>query len=220
MPDADVVIQNALLLDRPAVVMIGGWSGCGIPTKLIRILAKVVTDHPGTRLEVVHVGADREIDSLFATGRVTRFITSFALGSENTRHFTAWSRSLSAAVDLVTQGTLAERIRAAAFGIGPFYLETEQSSPFDSGKEVRQFGNKLFVLESPLKGDLSLISASAADEYNNLHYYGSSMNFNPLMAAASAVTVAEVRRRLTSPLPPSGVHTPGIVISKVVASGH
>ena len=120
--------------------------------------------------------------------------------------------------ELVPQGTLSERIRAAGAGIGAFYTPTSVNTEVAQGKEHRVIDGRTYVLEYPLRADYALIRARRADTLGNLQYRRSQRNFNPIMAAAAATTIVEVESPLEEPgaIPPDEVHTPGIYVDRIV----
>jgi len=120
-------------------------------------------------------------------------------------------------LELVPQGTLSERIRAAGAGIGGFYTRTAAGTKIAEGREQREIDGKLYVFEKPLKGDLALVRADRADRWGNLVYRKSARNFNPVVATAATLTVAQVRDMVElGSFDPECIHTPGIFVDRVV----
>lgn len=214
-----------------ASVMIGGFGGAGgQPTRLMIALS----EHRARRLTIIGNVAGiskttgygwpphlEPIDQgiFFETGQAVRIICSFPIPGQ-TRPLSeiekAW-REGRAEVIVVPQGTLAERIRAGGAGIPAFYTPTGVGTPVAEGKEVRCFDGKPYLLERGLSADYALIRAKRADTYGNLEYVGTSRAFNPVMAPAADVTIAEVDE-IVEPggIDPERVGTPGIYVNRLV----
>jgi 3-oxoadipate CoA-transferase alpha subunit len=201
-----------------ATVMIGGFGLAGQPAALIEGLI----EQGATDLTVVSNNAgngDQGLAALLAAGRVRRIVCSFPRQTDSWV-FDELYRSGRIELELVPQGTLAERIRAAGAGIGAFYTPTGAGTLIAEGKEVRELGGRPHILELPLHADLALISAYRADALGNLVYRRTSRNFGPLMAAAARTTVAQVDRVVpVGALDPESVVTPGIYVQRVVEVG-
>ncbi|WAB82702.1 3-oxoacid CoA-transferase subunit A [Microcella daejeonensis] len=201
-----------------ATVMIGGFGLAGQPAALIEGLI----EHGATDLTVVSNNAgngDHGLAALLAAGRVRRIVCSFPRQTDSWV-FDELYRSGRIELELVPQGTLAERIRAAGAGIGAFYTPTGAGTLIAEGKEVRELDGRPHILELPLHADLALISAYRADALGNLVYRRTSRNFGPLMAAAARTTVAQVDRVVpVGALDPESVVTPGIYVQRVVEVG-
>lgn len=201
-----------------ATVMIGGFGLAGQPAALIEGLI----EHGASDLTVVSNNAgngDHGLAALLAAGRVRRIVCSFPRQTDSWV-FDELYRSGRIELELVPQGNLAERIRAAGAGIGAFYTPTGAGTLIAEGKEVREFGGRPHILELPLHADLALISAYRADPLGNLVYRRTSRNFGPLMAAAARTTVAQVDRVVpVGALDPESVVTPGIYVQRVVEVG-
>ena len=203
-----------------ATVMIGGFGGSGAPIELIHALIDrhVVTGHP-TGLTVVnnnagngHVG----LAALIEQGMVAKLICSFPR-SADPKVFTDLYLAGGIELELVPQGTLAERIRAGGAGIPAFYTPTSYGTDLAKGKPVEEFEGRPYVRERWLKADFALIKAELGDSYGNLTYRMAARNFNPLMAMAAACTIAQVTR-VTEPggIDPEQVITPGIFVQGIV----
>ncbi|MCK6507437.1 CoA transferase subunit A [Myxococcota bacterium] len=196
-----------------ATLMAGGFGLCGIPEKLIAALAD-----RGCK-ELTFISNNAGVDGfglgiLLERRQIKRMISSYV--GEN-KEFARQFLSGELQVDLTPQGTLAERIRAGGAGIPAFYTPTGVGTPVAEGKEVRDFGGRQYVLETALTADFSLVKAWKADRHGNLVYRETARNFNPMMATAGRITIAEVEE-LVEPgqLDPDQVHTPGIYVQRVI----
>lgn len=214
------VVESAAQAVAPikngSTVMIGGFGVAGQPVELIDALI----DQGATDLTVVNNNAgngDVGLAKLIHLGRVRKIICSFPRQSDS-HHFDAKYHAGEIDLEVVPQGNLAERIRAAGAGIGAFYTPTGYGTPLAEGKEVRELGGTMQVLEYPIRGDYSLTKAATADKAGNLVYRKTARNFGPIMAAAAAhsiVQVSDVVER--GQLDPEAVVTPGIYVDTVVA---
>jgi 3-oxoadipate CoA-transferase alpha subunit len=199
-----------------ATVMISGFGPPGQPVSLIEaLLERGVTD-----LTVINnnagAGGDA-IGQLFAAKRVRKVVCSFpkAIGSTI---FDELYHAGEIELELVPQGTLAERIRAAGAGIGGFFTRTGFGTELAEGKEVREIDGKGYVFEQPLYADFALIKARAGDAMGNLVYRKTGRNFGPVMAPAGAITVAEVDEIVpVGALDPETIVTPGIYVDRIVS---
>lgn len=198
-----------------ATVMIGGFGAAGQPVELIDAL---IASGAGD-LTVVNNNAgngDVGLAALIREGRVRRIVCSFPRQSDSW-HFDARFRAGEIELELVPQGNLAERIRAAGAGIGGFYTPTGYGTPLAEGKEVRQIRGRHYVLEYPLHADYALVRAHIADEFGNLVYRKTARNFGPIMAAAARTTVVQVAEVVpVGGLDPEHVVTPCIYVDRVV----
>jgi 3-oxoadipate CoA-transferase alpha subunit len=198
-----------------AVVLVGGFSSVGLPLHLLDALA----EQGARELTIVsnNAGAYRlGISRLLELGRVRKVVCSFPRSATSTAFEDAY---MAGKVDLeiVPQGTLAERMRAAGAGVGAFYTPTSYGTELAEGKEVREIHGKMQVLEYALHGDLALIEAWQSDRWGNLTYRGSGRNFNPVMATAAKMTVAQVQHvAQLGELDPESIVTPGIYVNRVV----
>jgi 3-oxoadipate CoA-transferase alpha subunit len=198
-----------------ATVMIGGFGPAGQPTDLVEaLLVQGATD-----LVVVSNNAGNAEDPLarlIAAGRVRRMVCSFPRQPDSW-HFDAAYRAGTIQLELVPQGNLAERIRAAGAGIGAFYTPTGFGTPLAEGKETRRIDGVDHVLEFPIRADLALVRAHRADTAGNLVYRKTARNFGPIMATAAAHTAAQVSTVVPAgELDPESVVTPGIYVDSVV----
>lgn len=197
-----------------ATILVGGFGDVGQPNALIEGLIDV-----GARdLTLVANNAGFEptvgLAKLMAAGRVRKIVCSFPKASTV---FEDLFRAGKIELEIVAQGTLAERLRAAGAGIPAFFTRTTVGTLLAAGKETREFNGKTYVLERALAGDVALIEAWRADRWGNLTYRGSGQNFNPVMATAAALTVAQVDAFAElGDLTPGMIGTPGIYVDRVV----
>lgn len=198
-----------------ATILVGGFGTAGQPTELIEALL----DHGARELTVVSNNAgsgDEGLALLLAQGRVRKIICSFPRQADSW-HFDRLYRAGRIELELIPQGNLAERLRAAGAGIGGFFTPTGYGTELAKGKESRVIGGKGYVLESPLHGDLALIKAERSDRWGNLTYRKAARNFGPVMAMAARTTVASVHELVElGSLDPESVVTPGIHVNRVV----
>jgi 3-oxoadipate CoA-transferase alpha subunit len=212
--DLDAAVRG---IEDGATMLIGGFGRAGMPFALIEALLR-----QGAReLTVVNNNAgngDTGLAALLAAGQVRKMICSFPRQSDS-YVFDELYRAGKVELELVPQGTLAERIRAGGAGIGGFYTPTGVGTPLAGGKEVRTIDGRDYLLEHPIRGDVALVRAHIADGMGNLVYRKTGRNFGPIMASAAALTVAEVSRVVaTGALDPEGVVTPGIFVDRVVVA--
>lgn len=195
------------------MLMAGGFGLCGIPEQLIAALVErgvkdltVVSNNAGVD--------DFGLGLLLQTRQIRKMISSY-VGENKTFERQFLNGELE--VELVPQGTLAERIRAGGAGIPAFYTPTGFGTPVAEGKEVREFNGRACVLERSLFADFALIKAWRGDRHGNLVFRRTARNFNPMMATAARVTIAEVEE-LVEPgeIDPDSVHTPGIFVQRIV----
>ena len=211
-PDA----QRALaLLKDGMTVMIGGFGGSGQPNYLIdALIERQVGD-----LTVINNNAgngDTGLAALLSAGRVRKIICSFPRQVDS-HVFDRLYRSKQLELELVPQGNLAERIRAAGAGIGAFFCPTGFGTELTRGRETRRIGDRDYVLEYPLHADFALISALEGDRWGNLIYRKTARNFGPIMAMAAKHSIAQVQRVVElGALDPEHVVTPGIFVQAVV----
>jgi 3-oxoadipate CoA-transferase alpha subunit len=198
-----------------ATVMIGGFGAAGQPVELIEALLA----SGATGLVVVNNNAgngDRGLAALIGAGQVGKIICSFPRQSDSW-HFDAKYRAGQIELELVAQGNLAERIRAAGAGIGAFYTPTGFGTVLAEGKEQRVIGGRGYVLEYPIRADFALIAAHVADRLGNLVYRKTARNFGPIMAAAATTTVTQVSTIVSAGgLDPENIVTPCIYVDRVV----
>jgi len=198
-----------------ATVMIGGFGTAGMPSELIdALIAKGSKD-----LTIVNNNAgnaDTGLAALLKARQVKKIICSFPRQTDSWV-FDGLYKKGDIELELVPQGNLAERIRAAGAGIGAFYTPTGYGTPLAAGKETRHIDGRDYVLEYPIHADFALIKALRGDRWGNLVYRKTARNFGPIMAAAAKCTIAQVREIVNlGDLDPENVVTPGIFVQRVV----
>ncbi len=198
-----------------ATVMIGGFGTAGIPNELVDGLIEqgagdltIVNNNAGN--------AEQGLAALLKAGRVRKIICSFPRQADS-HVFDALYRAGKIELELVPQGNLSERIRAAGAGIGAFFTPTGYGTELAKDKETREIGGRPYVLEYPIHADLALIKAERGDRWGNLTYRKAARNFGPVMAMAAKRTIASVHEIVPlGALDPENVVTPGIFVSKIV----
>ena len=200
-----------------STVLVGGFGMAGMPVQLIDALI----DQGAGDLTVVSNNAgngDSGLAALLAKGRVRKVICSFPR-QHDSWVFDRLYRDGKIELELVPQGNLAERMRAAGAGIGAFYCPTGVGTPLADGKETREIGGRTYLLEYPIRGDVALICAHRADRMGNLVYRRTARNFGPVMATAATTVVAQVTEVVdTGELDPEAVVTPSIYVDRVVVA--
>ncbi|RJG11610.1 3-oxoacid CoA-transferase subunit A [Massilia cavernae] len=209
-------VEEALApIQDGATVMIGGFGGAGQPAELIDGLIA----HGARDLVVVNNNAgngDTGLAALLKAGQVRKIICSFPRQADS-HVFDALYRAGKLELELVPQGNLAERIRAAGAGIGAFFTPTGYGTLLAEGKETREIGGKMYVLEQPIHADVALIKAEKGDRWGNLVYRMTARNFGPVMASAAALTIASVHELVElGSLDPEAVVTPGLFVQRLV----
>lgn len=200
-----------------AVVLVGGFGSVGQPNALIDGLI----EQGAKDLTIVanNAGAGRQgLARLMELGRVRKIVCSFPRSAGSVVFEELYSAG-RLELEIVPQGTLAERIRAAGAGVPAFFTPTAAGTRLAEGKETREIGGRLCVLETALTADLALVEAWSADRWGNLTYRSSGRNFNPVMATAGRVTAAQAQHRVEV-LDPEAVVTPGIFVDRVVEVAH
>ena len=199
-----------------AVVLIGGFGGAGEPRHLLDALF----EQGATDLTIVgiHAGmADDGIGRLVAAGRVRKAIVSWARNPTGAIPLAAQMAAGRAELELVPQGTLAERIHAAGAGVPAFFTATSVGTALAAGKETRDIDGRTYVLEKAIHGDVALIEAWQADRWGNLTYRRAGRNLNPVMAAAASLTIAQTQHLVPlGAIDPDHIVTPGIYVHRVV----
>jgi 3-oxoadipate CoA-transferase alpha subunit len=209
-------ISNAVA-DIPdgATVMVGGFGASGSPVELIHALI----DHGAKDLTVINNNTGNGevgLAALIGNGQVSRMICSFPRSSQS-RVFPKLYKEGKIELELVPQGTLAERIRAAGAGIPAFYTPTTVGTVLAEDKESREFDGRAYVMEPWLKADFALIKCEVADPLGNLTYNKTARNFSPLMCMAATTTVVQARRLVAAgEIDPEHVITPGIFVNRIV----
>ncbi|MEU1405644.1 3-oxoacid CoA-transferase subunit A [Streptomyces sp. NPDC005728] len=199
-----------------STVLISGFGLAGMPVALIDALI----DQGARDLTVVCNNAgngDTGLAALLAQGRVTKVVCSFPRQADSWV-FDDLYRARKVELELVPQGNLAERLRAAGAGIGAFFSPTGVGTPLADGKEIREIDGRHYALEYPIKGDVALIGAHRADRLGNVVYRKTARNFGPVMATAAGLTIVQVRE-IVEPgrLDPESVITPSIYVDRLVA---
>lgn len=212
----DTAAEAVAGIEDGSVVLVGGFGMAGMPVQLIDALI----DQGATDLTVVSNNAgngDTGLAALLAKGRVRKVVCSFPR-QHDSWVFDGLYREGRVELELVPQGNLAERMRAAGAGIGAFYTPTGVGTPLAEGKETRDFDGRTYVLERPIRGDVALVGAHRADRMGNLVYRKTARNFGPVMATAATTTIAQVREVVDiGQLDPEAVVTPSIYVDRVVA---
>lgn len=204
-------------IEDGSTVLIGGFGMAGMPFDLVDALIRqgaadltVVSNNAGN--------GDTGLAALLAAGRVRKVVCSFPRQSDSWV-FDGLYRSGRIELDLVPQGNLAERMRAAGAGIGAFFCPTGVGTSLAEGKETREIDGRTYVLEYPLRGDVALIGAHVADRAGNLVYRKTARNFGPVMATAATTVVAQVASVVeVGAIDPEHVVTPGIFVDRVVVA--
>ncbi len=198
-----------------ALIMVGGFGLCGVPEDLIDALVRKGVRNLTTVSN--NAGVDQSgLGKLLATGQIKKHIGSYV--GEN-KMFEEMVLSGKVQLELNPQGTLAERIRAGGAGIPAFFTPTGAGTVVAEGKEVREFNGRPHVLEKVLKADFALVKAWKADRWGNLVFRKTARNFNPVMATAARVTIAEVEEIVeTGQLNPDNVHVPSVYVKRIVLS--
>jgi 3-oxoadipate CoA-transferase alpha subunit len=198
-----------------SVVLCAGFGGAGLPDALCEALVE-----QGARDLVIvanNAGVGRSgLAALLAAGRVRKIMCSFPR-SAGSVVFEELYAARKIELELLPQGTMSERMRCAAAGLGGFYSPVSVGTRLAAGKEHREIDGRTYVLEKPLKGDVALLVADRADRWGNLVYRKSARNFNPTMAMAADLAIAQVRRIVElGELDPERIVTPGIFVDRVV----
>jgi 3-oxoadipate CoA-transferase alpha subunit len=198
-----------------ATVMVGGFGASGSPIELLHALI----DHGASNLTVINNNTGNGevgLAALIGNGQVAKMICSFPRSSQS-RVFPRLYREGRIELEIVPQGTLAERIRSAGAGIPAFYTPTSVGTLLGEGKELREFDGRPYVLEPWLKADFALIKCEVADPLGNLTYNKTARNFSPLMCMAAKTTIVQTRKLVArGDIDPEHVITPGIFVNRIV----
>jgi 3-oxoadipate CoA-transferase, alpha subunit len=202
-------------IEDGATVLVGGFGESGVPVELCHALLErgcrdltIVTNNAGS--------GDTDVAALIRERRVRRIICSYPRSRGSVWFEERW-RAGEIELELVPQGTLSERIRAAGAGIGGFFTPTGADTLLAEGKEVRVIDGRRHVFEEPLRGDVALVKARRADRWGNLVYSSAARNYGPTMATAATLTVVQVTEFVElGELDPEAVVTPGIFVDRVV----
>jgi len=214
----DSLVEAVADIRDGAVVLCAGFGAVGAPDELIDALRA-----QGAReLTIVsnNAGNGRTgLAGLIADGHVRKVVCSYPRSTDSTAFDEAYKAG-KIELELVPQGTISERMRCAAAGLGGFYSPVSVGTRLAEGKEHREIDGRMHVLEKPLKGDVALLSADRGDRWGNLTYRKSARNFNPTMAMAAALSIVQVREIvLLGEIDPESVATPGIFVDRVVQIG-
>ena len=204
-----------------STVMSPGFGQVGVPRNLLAALNRqgakqltAVSKNAGTLDEKIDIG------TLIEAGQVKKMICAFTAPTHPSQvtPFVRMYNNDEIDAELVPQGTLAERMRAAAAGIGGFYTPTSVGTELAEGKEHREINGRIHVLEYPLPGDFALIRAWRADKFGNLQFRMAQRNFNPIMATAATVTIVEIEDQIVEvgELDPDHIHVPGVYVNRLV----
>ena len=204
-----------------STIMSPGFGGVGVPRNLLAALNRqgaqeltAISNNAGTMDDKVDVG------TLIEAGQVKKVICAFTAPTHPSQvtPFVKMYNNDEIEAETVPQGTLAERMRAAAAGIGGFYTPTSVGTELAEGKEHREINGRMHVLEHPLPGDFAFIRAWKADTFGNLQFRMAQRNFNPVMATAARVTIVEVESEIVEvgQLDPDQIHVPGIYVNRLV----
>jgi len=212
VPSAEAAVAD---IHDGATIMIGGFGTAGMPSELIdALIARGPRD-----LTIVNNNAgngDTGLAALLKTKGVRKIVCSFPRQTDS-HVFDALYRAGEIELELVPQGNLAERIRAAGAGIGAFFTPTGYGTELAKGKETREIDGRHYVLEYPIHADFALVKALRGDRWGNLVYRKTARNFGPIMASAAKCTIAQVREVVNlGDLDPEAVVTPGIHVQRVV----
>ena len=213
---AAVAVADCEDLRDGAVILIGGFGDAGVPERLIDAVRErglcdltIVSNNAGS--------GDYGLARLLASGCAARMVCSFPRSSGSVV-FEELYEAGRIELEIVPQGTLAERIRAGGAGVPAFYTATGYGTPLAAGKETREFDGRHYVMERAIRADVALIHAATGDRFGNLTYAKTARNFNPIMAMAARTTLAEVRTTVDM-VDPEVVVTPGIFVDRIVEVG-
>jgi 3-oxoadipate CoA-transferase alpha subunit len=214
---------DAAVADVPdgAVFMSPGFGGVGVPRNLLAALQRQGARHlTGISNNAGTLDAKVDVGTLVAAGQVQKMICAFTAPTHPSQvtPFVRMYNNNEVDAELVPQGTLAERIRAAAAGIGAFYTPASVGTELAVGKEHREIHGRLYVLEYPLEADYAFIRAWKADAFGNLQFRLAQRNFNPIMAMAARTTIVEVENDIVAvgELDPDQIHVPGVYVDRLV----
>jgi 3-oxoadipate CoA-transferase alpha subunit len=213
VPNFDAIVADLPDLHDGSIVTAGGFGDAGVPELLIEAVARLKLRD----LTVIanNAGSERGgVGKLLKIGAVSKVICTFPRSSGSTI-FEELHAAGKIELELVPQGTLAERLRAGGAGIPGFYTATAVGTPLAEGKECREFDGRNYLLERAIKPDVALVHAEQADRWGNLRFSKTARNFNPVMAMSARVTLAQVNH-FVDQLDPEAIVTPGIFVTRVV----
>jgi 3-oxoacid CoA-transferase subunit A len=207
--NADEAVRD---ISDGATVMVGGFGLCGIPENLIRALVRKGVKNLTTMSN--NAGVDGQgIGLLLAAGQIRKHVGTY-VGENKLLEQMVLQGKLE--LDLVPQGTFSERIRAGGAGIPAFFTPTGVGTMVAANKETREFEGRMYVMEQALKADFALVKAWKGDKWGNLVYRKTARNFNPMMATAAKVTIAEVEHLVDAgELEPDLIHTPSVYVKRI-----
>ena len=200
-----------------ATILVGGFVSAGTPSNLILALKR--GGQTGLTVVANNIGLGDLLDELCEERQLSKVIATFAIRASGTRssRFEAQYRAGEAALELVPQGTLIERLRAGGAGLGGVLTKTGLGTMMAEGKQVLELDGEDWLLERPLRGDVALIKAWRGDRRGNLQYRLAGLNFNPVMATAADLVIAEVEEIVEAgEIPPELVGTPGVYVDRLV----
>ena len=217
-PDFDAAVTD---VPEGITLMSAGFGGVGVPRNLLAALHRqgaknlsCISNNAGTMDDKVDVG------TLIQAGQVKKMVCAFTAPTHPSQitPFVQMYNNDELDAELVPQGTLAERMRAAAAGIGGFYTPSSVGTELAEGKEHREINGRTYVLEYPLPANYAFIRAWNADTFGNLQFRLAQRNFNPIMATAARITIVEVENEIVpvGDLDPDQIHTPGVYVNRVV----
>ena len=202
-------------IESGSTILVGGFGGAGLPVELL----EAFLEHDVTNLTIIanNTGAgERGLAALFRERRISKVICSYPR-SRGSVWFERRYEANEIELEVVPQGTLSERVRAAGAGIGAFFTTTGVGTSYADGKETRVIHGRQYLLEFPLGGDVALVKAKCADRWGNLIYHSSGRNYGPTMVAAARIAVAQVSEVVAlGELDPEVVVTPGVLVDRVV----
>lgn len=209
--------EAVAVIPSGASLLVGGFGDIGVPLRLLEAL----TRHTARNLTIISNNAgtgEKGLALLFKAGVVNKLIASFPTQPGSDHFQREWAAG-KVEVEVVPQGTLAERIRAGGAGIAGFFTPTAYGTELAEGKETRVIDGKGYVLEKPITADFALVKANKSDTFGNTRYRLASRNFNPLMAMAGRHTIVETEKIVPlGSLDPDDIHTPGIYVNQVVSA--
>ncbi|MGH7660224.1 MAG: 3-oxoacid CoA-transferase subunit A [Vulcanimicrobiaceae bacterium] len=209
--------EAVAVIPSGASLLVGGFGDIGVPLRLLDALMR----HTARNLTIVSNNAgtgEKGLALLFKAGIVSKLVASFPTQPGSDYFQREWSAG-KVEVEVVPQGTLAERIRAGGAGIAGFFTPTAYGTELAEGKETRVIDGKGYVLEKSITADFALVKANETDPFGNTRYRLASRNFNPLMAMAARHTIVETESLVPlGALDPDDIHTPGIYVNQVVVS--
>jgi 3-oxoadipate CoA-transferase alpha subunit len=199
-----------------SVVLVGGWGGIGVPEELILALAEKAPRNLVIATNNCGMGRRGDVGELFRAGSVAKVLTTFPVNPAATA-FQERLEKGEVELEIVPQGTLAERLRAAGAGLGGFFTPTGAGTLLGEGKESRTIDGREHIFEEPLKGDFAIIRASMVDTLGNLRFRFAARGFSPIMAMAGRTTIVQADELVPAgTIEPDDVHLPGIFVDRIL----